>query len=132
MILDTSVIIAYFLQESTFDQVEHLLLGDIPLGIGAPTVVECGIVLNRRIEGDAIRRLTEFLEIMEIRVVPFTERHHIIAIEAYRRFGKGQKHPAKLNYGDCLSYATAKVAGKPLVFVGNDFNKTDLDFIQIQ
>jgi len=47
-------------------------------------------------------------------------------LEAHRRFGKG-RHPAALNFGDCLAYAVAKVAREPLLFVGNDFPQTDLD-----
>ena len=46
-------------------------------------------------------------------------------MEAFRRFGKG-RHPAALNFGDCLSYATAKLADRPLLFVGDHFGRTDL------
>jgi len=56
---------------------------------------------------------------------PTVERHWRTAVEAFRRFGKG-RHPAALNFGDCLTYATAKLADRPLFFVGNDFGKTDL------
>jgi ribonuclease VapC len=58
-------------------------------------------------------------------VIPFDDRHWSVAAEAFIRYGKG-RHPARLNYGDCMAYATAKVAGAPLLFVGDDFAKTDI------
>jgi ribonuclease VapC len=58
--------------------------------------------------------------------VAFGEPHWRAALEAFRRFGKG-RHPAGLNFGDCLSYAVARVAGHPLLFVGNDFSCTDIE-----
>jgi ribonuclease VapC len=48
------------------------------------------------------------------------------AVDAYLRYGKGTGHPAKLNFGDCFSYAMAKQAGVPLLYKGDDFSKTDL------
>ena len=58
-------------------------------------------------------------------MVPFGEAHWHVAIEAYGRFGKG-RHAAGLNFGDCLACATARVAGQPLLCVGDDFSKSDL------
>ena len=58
-------------------------------------------------------------------VIPFTEDHWRVAVEAYTRFGKG-RHAAALNFGDCLTYAVARLAERPLLFVGGDFAKTDL------
>jgi ribonuclease VapC len=55
-----------------------------------------------------------------------TEEHARIGRAAYRDFGRGSRHPARLNYGDCFSYALAKTTGEPLLFKGNDFNHTDL------
>ena len=62
----------------------------------------------------------------EVEIIPFTERHAEIARAAHRRFGRGN-HPAKLNYGDCLSYALARALGEPLLFAGDDFSLTDID-----
>ena len=59
------------------------------------------------------------------RLVPFDERHREVAAEAFIRFGKG-RHPAGLNYGDCMTYATARLAGDALLFIGEDFAQTDL------
>lgn len=57
--------------------------------------------------------------------VAFTEHHSRAAVDAYERFGKG-RHAAALNFGDCLTYAVARLAERPLLFVGGDFAKTDL------
>jgi ribonuclease VapC len=70
--------------------------------------------------------LTGILQELGINEIPFSQVHWREAVEAYQRFGRG-RHPAKLNFGDCLSYATALLAGQPLLFVGNDFNQTDID-----
>jgi ribonuclease VapC len=55
-----------------------------------------------------------------------TEPQARIAREAYRDFGKGSSHPAKLNFGDCFAYALAKFTGEPLLFKGDDFAYTDI------
>jgi ribonuclease VapC len=57
--------------------------------------------------------------------VPFGEGHWPVAVDAFIRFGKG-RHPASLNFGDCLTYAVARLADQPLICVGDDFAKTDL------
>jgi ribonuclease VapC len=58
-------------------------------------------------------------------VVPFGEDHWPVAVDAYARFGNG-RHPASLNFGDCLTYAVARLAEQPLICVGDDFAKTGL------
>ena len=126
MIVDTSAITAIFFQEDGFEE----LLQKIDLvqqsGIGTPTLVECGIVLSARMERDARGSLTRFLEETRIATLPFTDSHLNIAIGGWIKYGKG-RHPASLNFGDCLTYAVAKVANMPLLYVGEDFKKTDLE-----
>jgi uncharacterized protein with PIN domain len=63
----------------------------------------------------------------QITVEPVTEAQARIAREAYRDFGKGSGHPAKLNFGDCFAYALAKVTAEPLLFKGDDFARTDIE-----
>ena len=60
-----------------------------------------------------------------IAVVPWTDDHAGIAADAFLRFGKG-RHPANLNFGDCMAYALAKSLDAPLLFKGDDFSKTDV------
>ncbi len=62
----------------------------------------------------------------EIEVRPVTIEQARLAREAYRDYGKGSGHPARLNFGDCFAYALAKDAGEPLLFKGDDFRQTDV------
>lgn len=73
-----------------------------------------------------LSELRGFIERAAITTVPFTAEQLSIAIDAFRRFGKG-RHPAELNFGDCFSYALAKATREPLLFKGNDFARTDID-----
>ncbi|MEN8165312.1 MAG: type II toxin-antitoxin system VapC family toxin, partial [Acidobacteriota bacterium] len=99
-------------------------------GIGAPTLTETSIVLSARLDVDARTLMARFLDESGITVVPFGEAHYAAAVEAWLRFGKG-RHPAQLNFGDCMSYAIAKVADQPLLCIGDDFVKTDLEPVNI-
>ena len=69
--------------------------------------------------------LSPFLDQLAAEIVPVDRAQSILAIQAFDRYGKG-RHPAKLNFGDCFVYALAKLTGEPLLFVGDDFSKTDL------
>jgi ribonuclease VapC len=96
------------------------------LGIGAPTLVETTLVLSHRLGPVAASLIERFLGELAVAVLPFEERHWRQAIEAGRRFGKG-RHAAALNFGDCLAYATARLAGLPLLSTDPGFAKTDLE-----
>jgi ribonuclease VapC len=74
---------------------------------------------------DARGSLARFIEENQVIVTPFTEGHYSLAVSAWLKYGKG-RHPAALNFGDCISYATAKAAEMPLLCVGDDFPRTDL------
>lgn len=88
-------------------------------------VLEARIVVEARCGPDATRDLGLLLKYGVGTIVPVDDVHGQVAFEAWQRFGKG-RHPAQLNYGDCFAYATAKVKNLPLLFVGQDFVKTDL------
>lgn len=125
MILDSSAVVSIICREAGYEGlVEKLRRADV-LGIGAPTLTEIGLVLEGRFKLDARSVLDRFLRDFEVAIIPFGEHHWLESVDAYRRFGKG-RHPAALNFGDCLSYATARLAEQPLLFVGDDFPKTDL------
>jgi ribonuclease VapC len=125
MILDSSAIVAIILKEPGYDLVLQKIIKARQAGVGAPTLVECTIVISSRLSLDARGKLARFLEELNITVMPFTEVHYGTAIGAWLKYGKG-RHPASLNFGDCIAYAIAKVSGLPLLFVGNDFSKTDI------
>jgi len=125
MIVDSSAIVAIFFQEIGFETLVTKLENSNEIGIGSPTLVECSIVLSARLNKDARGLLTRFLKEMDIVIIPFTDVHYETAVSAWLKFGKG-RHLAQLNFGDCMSYATAKLAGMPLLFIGDDFTHTDL------
>lgn len=128
MIVDTSAIVAVVFREPGFEEVVERLATATTLAAGAPTLAEASIVLSARLQRDARGLLERLLQEFRIDSVPFTAAHWRAAHDAYLRYGKG-RHPARLNFGDCLSYAVAKLADQPLLFVGGDFAKTDLPAI---
>ncbi|HUG81910.1 MAG TPA: type II toxin-antitoxin system VapC family toxin [Bryobacterales bacterium] len=125
LVLDSSAMLAILLREPGHEDLLQRIDEASLVAVGAPTLVETGIVLSSRLGRDARSLLMDFVRDGEIEVVPFTGDHVAVAIRAFLRFGKG-RHRAALNFGDCLSYAVAGVAGMELVYVGDDFGETDL------
>ena len=125
MIVDSSAIVAIVLREPGWEDVVARLGAETTPAIGAPTLAETGLVLTAKIGTKARIVLSRFLQETGLTVIPFAEEHWRIAVDAYAQFGKG-RHAAALNFGDCLTYAVARLAGQPLLFVGDDFSKTDL------
>lgn len=125
MILDSSAVVAILMEEPEAEDLLAKLRQPGPIGIGVPTLVETSIVLTSRWRKDSAPILEKFLSELGALVLSVDEAHWRVASEAFLRFGKG-RHPAALNFGDCMSYATAKIAGRPLLCVGADFPKTDL------
>lgn len=125
MILDSSALVAVLMAEHGAEELLAKIRTGGPAGIGAPTLVETAMVLTRRLNGHPMPLLAELLEVLDVEVIPFTPAHSRVALDAFLRFGKG-RHPAALNFGDCLCYAVAKLADQPLLFVGDDFRRTDV------
>ncbi|HEY1340651.1 MAG TPA: type II toxin-antitoxin system VapC family toxin, partial [Bryobacteraceae bacterium] len=117
--LDASAIIAIIIGETGSAALLERLVQSETLVIGAPTALECTIVLARRGAPDPEAEVNTLLQSYGVQVVAFTDRHTRVATAAYLQFGKG-RHPAKLNFGDCMSYAVAKVAREPLLYIGDD------------
>ena len=124
MILDTSAVVAIVMQEPDFEKLLPAVTGG-DAAISTVTLVETAIVLSARLNTDARPLLSRFLSEASIAVIPFGESHYGAAVEAWLRFGKG-RHPASLNFGDCLSCAVARLADEPLLFAGDDFLETDV------
>jgi len=93
-------------------------------------VVESSMVLCARLGRAGKTLLARFLEEAEIEVVEFTADHWTVAADAFIRYGNG-RHPAGLNFGDCMTYAVAKLAGEPLLCLGDDFPATDLELASL-
>ena len=126
MIVDTSAIVAVIFKEPIHPSLVDKLASAEYVGIGTPTLAETGIVLTARLGEMGKTMLSRLIQEMNIKEIPFGADHWKEAVDAYQCFGRG-RHPAKLNFGDCLSYATAKLAGQKLLFVGEDFEKTDIE-----
>lgn len=125
MILDSSAVVAVITKEPGFERlVEKLEAADV-IGIGTPTLVEIGAVLLTRLGFNPTNQIAGFLLEYGVHRIPFAELHWREAIATYDRFGRG-RHVARLNFGDCLSYAVARLARQPLLCTGEDFPKTDL------
>jgi len=125
MILDSSAIIAVLLQEPGYQRLVAAMASAEVLSVGAPTLAETGLVLTSRLGPTATEVLLRMLTDFDVNVTPFDAHHWPLAADAFDRFGKG-RHPAGLNFGDCLAYAIARTADQPLLCVGDDFRQTDL------
>ena len=125
MVIDTSALVSLVASEATAGQVESALFAGNDRQISTATRVELGIVIEARFGPAGTVLLSELLDRLQVRTVDLDERQSVLAIGAWRRYGKG-RHPAGLNYGDCFSYALAKHVDAPLLFVGDDFSRTDI------
>jgi ribonuclease VapC len=124
--VDSSALLAIAFQEPGYESILRRIIDADAVAAGAPTLAETGIVLHARLGSGANGLLERMLDELGIEEIPFGEIHWREAVDAYRRFGRGQ-HPAGLNFGDCLTYAAARLTGEPLLFVGEDFGRTDLE-----
>lgn len=129
MVLDTSVLVAILCDEPEAEQLETALESDDNRLLSAASLLETSIVIEARFGEEGGLELDRLLEKAAIQVVSVTREQIEIAREAYRQFGKGH-HRASLNFGDCFSYALARLAGEPLLCKGNDFRRTDLELFK--
>lgn len=125
MILDSSAVIAVVFRESQHEHLEARISEADSVAIGAPTLFETAMVAVGLQKKQGLDLVLRFVEELDVEVVSFDDHHRQVAEAAFDEFGKG-RHPASLNYGDCMCYATARVADQPLLFVGNDFAQTDI------
>lgn len=124
MIVDTSAVIAILRNEPDADRyIEALAHADSPR-MSAATFVEASVVVDANADPVLSGRFDDL--VADIAIEPVTRAHAEVARRAYRDFGKGSGHPASLNFGDCFSYALARVADEPLLYKGDDFGHTDL------
>jgi ribonuclease VapC len=125
MVRDSSALVAVVLGEPDSSRLLARMRAAAQLALGAPALAEALLVLSRRVGGDPRPFLAGILVELDVEVIPFTDEHARVAVDACIRFGEG-RHPAGLNFGDCLTYAAAAVAGEPLLYKGDDFARTDL------
>jgi ribonuclease VapC len=127
MIIDSSAILAILRAEPDMDVYNRAIEKARDIKISAATYLEVAILVDRGADPVLSRRLDQLLAEANAILEPFTDAQARIARTAYRDFGKGSGHRAKLNFGDCFSYALAKDSDQPLLFKGNDFLHTDIE-----
>jgi ribonuclease VapC len=123
MVLDTSAVVVILRDEAECGEFAHLLATtDDPL-ISAATLLESSIVLHAKAGDEGVADLDDLLRTAGVRCVAVDHAQALGARTAWMRYGKGRS-PAKLNYGDCFSYALALTTGRPLLYKGGDFAQT--------
>lgn len=125
MIVDSSALLAIILGKPDAEPILDAMSSASDLAISAATLVEVMIVAEARQGPDAADDLQALLADLLVDVVTVDEQQSLIAVEAWRRFGRG-RHPAGLNLGDTFAYALAIVRGDVLMFKGDDFGQTDV------
>jgi ribonuclease VapC len=126
VIVDTSAIVALIRDEPEAPRFALALAAAGSSLMSAATYVETAAVVDSSRDPVAMRKLDQLLEVGGVGVEPLTEAQARIARQAYRDFGKGSGHPARLNLGDCFAYALAKDRDDTLLFKGEDFAHTDI------
>ena len=122
MVVDTSAVMAIVLSEPGADWLSRRLQESDRRLMSAGSGLELGMVLESR---TTTLTTLDVLRSLQIELMPFDETQFELGLRAWRIFGKG-RHPASLNFGDCFTYALAKVTGYPILCVGNDFAQADL------
>lgn len=129
MVLDTSALLAVIFDEPEAGAFAELLATSDRTLLSAVSWLETGIVIEAKKGAASARDYQSFLTAARVTIVEFTPEQGRVALEAWRRYGKG-RHKAGLNLGDCCAYALSKVSGRPLLFKGRDFLHTDVSAVR--
>ena len=126
MVVDTSALMAILLDEPDGPVFASRLERSPSAAISSATLFEASIVAMRRVAQTDTSALLHLVDEADITVRPFDGDQARIAISAYARFGRKSGHSARLNFGDCFSYALARALNQPLLYKGDDFARTDI------
>jgi len=126
LIIDSSAIIAILRAEPEAPKFAKAIADATDRRISAVTFVESAAVIDSARDPIASRRLDDFFREAQIVIEPVTFEQARLARDAYRDFGKGSRHRAGLNFGDCFTYALAKLVSEPILYKGRDFAHTDV------
>jgi ribonuclease VapC len=129
MVIDASALLAILLGEPEAARFVEMMERSESRRMSAETYLEAAVVVDSRGDAVARREFDHFLRRAGISIEPFTLEQAQVARQAYLDFGKG-RHPAGLNFGDCIAYALAKACDEPLLYKGKDFNRTDVKAAQ--
>jgi ribonuclease VapC len=125
MVLDSSAVMAILLLEAEAEEFIQAITEAPSRMMSAPTLVELAIVAEARRGKAGAQDVDRFVAEAHIEIVPFDAEQAVAARGAWRRYGRG-RHRASLNFGDCFSYALARITNDVLLFKGNDFAHTDI------
>jgi ribonuclease VapC len=125
IVIDSSILVGIIKGERDTEALLDLLTVE-DCAIGAPTLVEARAWCTINLAARSSRWLEDFVDAGRISVVPFSRDMADAASEAFAKFGKASRHPAKLNFGDCMAYAVSVIIRAPLLFKGRDFGHTDV------
>lgn len=126
MIIDTSALIAILRGEPDAARYAESIASATACRLSAANYLEAAVVVDGARDPIASRRFDDLLAEAEVRIEPVTLEQALAARAAYRDFGRGSGHPARLNFGPCFAYALARTTGQPLLYKGNDFTHTDI------
>lgn len=125
IVVDSSALVAIAKEEPGHGAFGRTIATELG-ALGAPSLLETKMALSALSPSVVDTLLDGMIADGSISVVDFTPAMADAAVEAFRRFGKGQGHPAQLNFGDCMAYAVARVLNAPLLYKGDDFARTDI------
>jgi ribonuclease VapC len=126
MVIDTSAIVAILRNEPDAARLERALVADPIRLVPATCVLEARMVLVGRRGEHALAEIDLWLRKIAADIIAVDADLADLATQAWLTYGKG-RHPAALNFADCFSYALAKRSDEPLLFIGNDFSRTDIE-----
>ncbi len=125
MVIDTSALLAILQDEPEQRAFSEAIEAADTRAISTATFVETSLVLDVRFGADAVRELDLLIDRASIDILPVDLEQARVARRAFAVYGKG-RHGAGLNFGDCFAYALASVLDEPLLYKGDDFQRTDI------
>ncbi len=125
MIIDSSALVAFLGKEPEARRIAEAIGNSSVRWLPASCFLEVSMLLLGRGGEESVRDLDLLIARFRIEIVAFTESQARLARDAFKRYGKG-RHPAALNFGDCMAYALARETGEELLFKGTDFAQTDI------
>jgi ribonuclease VapC len=129
LVVDTSAVAAILLREAGYDELLDAFDRSNELLMSAPTRVELSIVIEAKKGPAGTAVVDQLVRDTGLDIVPFDVEMASRALAGWRRFGKG-RHRAGLNLGDCFTYAVAVEQGAPVLCVGDDFARTDVEVVR--